>query len=244
MSISFNFMSFAVFASSLLAVWASNAEGAIINLSASGSSNFGSHVTWATTGNTTSMTGLIDDSPVHGDFRFETSLTASMAGSPSNGGGSAFFLNTTLDPSVIGAIQSIDYFIEQDINGSTAKISLMIRQNGNFYRTSNARDTDNDGVFTNFSQLGLTANSFSRWDNPTASLTTDRPDFSSTGSLIEIGLASDFGTSGISQTRDQEIQNFSITVSTVPEPRSSVLLGFAAFIALLSFFRRFVPTKA
>ncbi|MEM9365129.1 MAG: hypothetical protein AAGD07_03965 [Planctomycetota bacterium] len=213
--------------------FASQANATVLTLGASGSADFGSHVTWATTGNTVSMTGLIDDSPLQGDFRFETSLSASALGTPSNGGGSAFFLTTVLDPSSLGAISSIDYLIEQDRSGSAAKIQLMIRQNGNFYRSMNARDVVDDGVFTDFSQLGLTANSFGRWDNATATTTTDRPDFSVAGGLIEIGLASDFGTGGISQTRDQEIQDFSVTITTVPEPSGLAFVCVGVLLCLL-----------
>lgn len=185
-------------------------------------------VEWTNVGTGAVTTATILDNPVQGDFAYEVTISGTTA---PQAVGRAFFFPTTYDPSIQGAISSINWTIEQDAVDATdifaQGIALMLRQGGEFYRTAGDRDPVADGVFVDFSATGITANTFAHVGFDGFFL-PGKPDFSASGGIIEVGLAGGFSTSGLFTPAQQEVQNFSVTInildtSAVPEPSTAVL---------------------
>jgi hypothetical protein len=133
-------------------------------------------------------------------------------------------------PSTQGAISSIDYSIDDaflsEIGGSTTiAYECILLQNDTYY--SAARVYDYFLSWTKHSFVGLTASDFSRLAGPGASY----PDFTTTGAPMQFGYACwSGGGTGAPTTIiiDGGVDNWSVTVNSVPEPSALVLIGIAA----------------
>ena len=223
----------------VLHVATTNAE---LVISVTGSSDFASSVEWIKSGVVLSSTASLNDSPAQGDFRFDMSATrSSSTGSYTTA--HAFFLSTTYDPSA-GPIESISFTLEADSAGIDNQVlDILLRQNGEYYSVNSAnprRDQLNDGVFTNLGKAGVVATDFVHREFTTGGLLTGNPDFSSNGGMIEFGLAGTFfsGNPPFSQSRRQEVQNFSIIVTTaVPEPSTFFIVSLASAVMFSSTLR-------
>jgi hypothetical protein len=193
---------------------AGNLQALTITATGSGDFTLPSVNMWMT-GFTTSSDSIIDDIPVQGDFRVELELVASETYSAGNTAGNVLFLNTTYDPSSFGAIDTIDFTFEGD-KTDLASINqvLVLRQSGLFYDYSIGKDNENDGIFTDLGDTGLAAIHF-RLRDDSGNVIPGSPDFSSGGGLIEIGLGQTRSTNGTYNIRDQEVQNFSVTITSV-----------------------------
>lgn len=143
-----------------------------------------------------------------------------------------FYMNTnaTYNPSVLGAIGSIDYYEDQryfsgDGNHQAAGVALF--QDGTYYFTTRGGYTNSStwgpllsGIpapFTPIDTTGLTANDFR-----TLASASDHPDFTSNGEAITFGF---FRANSISLEEVAGIDNWQVTVNPVPLPPSALLLG-------------------
>jgi hypothetical protein len=143
-----------------------------------------------------------------------------------------FHMNVTAfyDPSNQGAITSIDYsedsinFVNQNGNGQGSGLAII--QNGRFYRTSSLLVMP----FTSFStwqpnsQLGLTAASFWEVDTSTGMVIAGTPDFSASGSIMQLGFCRANSNNGSINT-ECGIDNWRVQINQVPAPGAAALLG-------------------
>ena len=142
------------------------------------------------------------------------------------------------DPSVSGAIQSLDYQEDSIMfqgfgQGQASGAALM--QDGNLFYSSN-RVLSNQANWTTQSLLSLTSLSFTSLFDPTA-----RPDFSASGGAITFGFFRANSTPGASgYSIDAGIDNWSVTLHTasaVPVP-AAVWLFATALVGLVGFGKR------
>lgn len=141
------------------------------------------------------------------------------------------------DPSTQGAITSItvNYSLIEfsPLNGFEVAYGILAFQDGTYYITPT--DNLNQSSWTNFSHSGLTAADFSNnngFNLPGFGPAT--PNFSSSGGPIEFGFFTGNTPTALNPfTTNSGIDNFSITLQTVPEPASLTLLsiGLAALAA-------------
>jgi len=157
----------------------------------------------------------------------------------SNGGGGGltnawhFYVGMAYDPSVDGAIETLDYSEDTlAIAGSNTVSRVILRQDGLLYQleqTYLAGPSSSEWVKTNFT--GLTATDFALWFNGTLIPTGD-PDFSEAGSPIEFGFfrTQSFGVfGGAVQTG---IDNWQVEITVIPEPTSLLLVITATGVVL------------
>jgi hypothetical protein len=144
----------------------------------------------------------------------------------------SFNFNSTAiyDPSVSGAIDSIDYSEDAKIFSGAQTIALALRQGGNIFNYSLV-NTFVGTSWTSMNATGLIATNFIQ-AVPGGFDPTLNPDFSATGSIIEFGFMRGRGTPngpGPGATAIGGIDNWNVTVNsaqqaTVPEPGSLSLL--------------------
>lgn len=150
-----------------------------------------------------------------------------------------FHMNTTVsyDPSNQGAITTIDYS-EDSINfvnapGNGQGSGLAIIQNGRYFRTSAALVMP----FANFNTwqpnalLGLTAASFWEVDPGTGNLIAGTPDFSASGTVMQLGFWRGNSNNGSINT-DCGIDNWHVQINQVPAPGAAALLGAGGLMAM------------
>jgi hypothetical protein len=144
-----------------------------------------------------------------------------------NVGGSPF----TYTPSSQGAINTIDIsydLIYQQGPAGAVGYGLLLRQNGKYY--SHPIDSVFANSWSTFSHIGFTNTSFSELLVPGLGVNPlSNPDFSAAGSLIEFGYqtSNSHGNSGVIVTKVSGIDNYGLTLHTVPEPASviSMIVG-------------------
>lgn len=141
-----------------------------------------------------------------------------------NIGGSPF----TYNPSSSGAINTLNIsydLVHRTPNLGAVGYSLLLRQNGKYY--THPIDNIFPNTWTSFSHPGFTSASFFELLVPGASANlTSTPDFSATGSLIEFGYvtSNSHSTAGTIVTKTSGIDNFALTLNTVPEPSAIVTI--------------------
>lgn len=169
-----------------------------------------------------------------GAFR-ETTHSVSAVG-PGFAFGWFWHLNTsqTYDPSA-GAILSLDHLSQhQKIGASSSQGTttyVVVEQDGNIYFSS-VNQVTNSSLWSSFNHPGLTAANFSLLKVDGSE--TDEalhPDFSETGGQLSFGV-------GFSNTPNSEtfainhgIDNWSVTLDTVPEPSTFFLGGLTLLCA-------------
>lgn len=132
----------------------------------------------------------------------------------------------TYNPSVSGAISTIDWSIEYKnflTFGQGQGFYLVIEQGGNLYRNGFFATGLGSG-WLGAGQGSLTEGTFTEGISGSA-----HPNFSASGSTITFG----FGTSnGNAATIDIGYDNYSVTITPVPEPGTLVFLGVGAVAVL------------
>jgi hypothetical protein len=135
---------------------------------------------------------------------------------------------TTYNPSTQGAISAVSF--SDDLiglnEGGVTGYTLLLFQNGSYYGTGAGGVAGDDaigqGTWQHFSHVGLTALNFANYSPlGTGGLF---PDFSSTGAPIQIGYMSTNTESGGFGTTTTGIDNFAVSITSVPEPCSAVLV--------------------
>lgn len=143
-----------------------------------------------------------------------------------------FHMNVTAfyDPSNQGAITSIDYS-EDSINfvnapGNGQGSGLAIIQNGRLYRTSAAlvMPFSTFSTWQPNSQLGLTPASFWEVDPSTGGVIAGSPDFSASGTVMQLGFWRGNSNNGSINT-ECGIDNWRVQINQVPAPGAAALLG-------------------
>ncbi len=148
-----------------------------------------------------------------------------------------FHMNVTAfyDPSSQGAITSIDYsedsinFVNQNGNGQGSGLAII--QNGRLYRTSAALIMP----FSSFStwqpnaQPGLTPASFWEVDPSTGMVIAGSPDFSASGTVMQLGFWRGNSNNGSINT-ECGIDNWHVQINQVPAPGAAALLGLGTLV--------------
>lgn len=146
-----------------------------------------------------------------------------------------FHMNVTAfyDPSSQGAISSINYsedsinYVNQTGNGQGSGLAIL--QNGRFYRTSTALVMP----YSSFSTWqpnalpGLTAASFWEVDPGTGNIIAGTPDFSASGTVMQLGFWRGNSNNGSINT-ECGIDNWNVVINQVPTPGAAALLGMGA----------------
>src|SRR5262249_22158181 len=142
-----------------------------------------------------------------------------------------------------GAITSIAFSLDRDVTFtsgtvvfSNASATALLQQGGKFYLDSITGPAFVAGSWQTISATGFTSHGFSLYDFTTNTIdSTQHPDFSAAGGVINFGLRTGLGHSNSLGTGffDALSDNLSITVSTVPEP-SSVWLSITSFAGLVA----------
>jgi|SRR5271157_497938 len=144
----------------------------------------------------------------------------------------------TYDPKTQGAIGSINYSEDGIIISSTFSPpgvgrGMDIFQDGVVYRTFQPGDGFyglTNTTWTTFTLLNLTAANF-------GSATGTHPNFSATGDPMQFGYLRSNGFFGAVQTDEHGIDNWTVTISPVPEP-SSLWLAMIGGLGLIAAWRR------
>lgn len=161
-----------------------------------------------------------------GAFRAST-LSFSESGNVTHGNIS---LASVFVPSTLGPVGSItwraDLRGDPNLDNATFGYSLLLLQGGVYYTYWG--HTASGGAWQTVGDSSLVADDFFRADNPNSS---SHPDFSSSAANISLGYVlskQDSGSGGITTG----IDNWSVTISPVPEPASSALLAGAGLVGL------------
>lgn len=113
------------------------------------------------------------------------------------------------DPSVSGAISTVDYSFEANVfdYGTSLAVGygIVLLQNGEYYQGQEAILTDN--IWTSVAMTQLRADDF------VGTNAGDHPDFSAAGSLIQFGYYTANGTAGVRTQTDSGIDNLSVTLN-------------------------------
>jgi len=137
--------------------------------------------------------------------------------------------NAVYDPSVSGAIETIDLQIDlrQSVAGGATGISLVLEQDGLLYFSLVKGFSSTS--FVTFADIGLTASDFDTNLNagiPGATPSGLVPDFSATGSPITLGYAVGNGLSGPGTlTNVIGADNWTVIITPVPEPGTFSLMA-------------------
>jgi hypothetical protein len=137
------------------------------------------------------------------------------------------------DPATQGAVASISLsfdLIGFDFGASNAvSYQALLFQNGFYYSSSEFRliQAPSD-QWKGFDLSDLEAADFFRLNG-----SGETPDFSATGALIQFGYSASNGTGNNQQTMtDSGIDNWSVRITSVPEPSSFFFLGLVGFLKL------------
>jgi hypothetical protein len=155
----------------------------------------------------------------------------------------------TYNPSTQGAITSIDASVDKNLTvnfTNTGSVPLgntfrpLIFQDGIVYLAAIAGPGIGTGQdttgYNTLSQSGLTALNFLSYDFTTGTFGTANPNFN--GDQMFFGLGQIFGATVPTETLTADYDNLSITLHTVPEPASFLMLGLGlAAVALIGRFR-------
>ena len=152
--------------------------------------------------------------------------------------------NFTYDPGSAGAISTINFSLDKNVTFtpgtvvfSNASGSALLEQGGKFYLDGITGPAFVAGAWQTVSATGLTASDFALYDFTTNTLdTTQHPDFSAGGGVIDFGFRTGLGHNNTLGTGffDSLSDNLSFTIQPVPEPSSvwlalTLLLGVAVW---------------
>ena len=160
------------------------------------------------------------------------------------GGGSDIFGGIqsavlTWNPSTQGAITSLDISVDWkglSIDGSSY-LNLFFIQNGLvFVDPNNFTFVGGETEWTSYSGSAIYPGAVYRGYHADGTYETSSLDLSATGGLISFGFGSCEASSGVI-TNSIGIDNFSVSVTTVPEPSTYALFGLGA-LALLTVAKR------
>ena len=154
------------------------------------------------------------------------------------------FTGAQYAPSTEGAISQITYSFDLMLTdgGESGAVGygLVILQNGTYYRQAGSTLTTIEpvrNVWVGHASSTLTTGDFS----PILGIGA-QPDFSTGGAPISFGYFASNGTADSQPTGTSSgIDNWSVTISAVPEPTSFAML--AAGLALLGFGSRLLPRR-
>jgi PEP-CTERM motif len=158
-------------------------------------------------------------------------------------------MNSTFlyDPSVRGALESLSFSFDV-LGSSTSGFNVpffgffvpTLRQNGQFFFTSTSAIST-----AGWSNFTMSLSGASSWTDPNNSGSALRPDFSSSGGVIEFGYIYSVGANCLATTCgaasiDAGLDNFSVTATaagpstTVPEPSTYALMaaGLAGMLVM------------
>jgi hypothetical protein len=175
-----------------------------------------------------------------GDYRL---LQDAVASGPSAVAGVNVYTATSFNPAVSGSISSINFSIDFECPGGGGNcfgqgqgFGVIVHQNGNDY-IDNFVGITSVSPWTTFSLDGLLASDFGLLSSGSINTGTN-PDFSLTGTPIEVGFSNDNSTVTSPFEIDAGYDNFSITINTAtvaPEPTAATLFGVG--LAALGLFR-------
>jgi len=130
------------------------------------------------------------------------------------------------DPASQGAISSLDFSFDiMLLNGGdslTVAYGALLYQNGSYYGGGGLLTTitPTTNVWVSHTFSGLDSAAFSRLSGPAGAT----PDFSASGGAIQLGYFASNGTSGGPTATLSGLDNWSMSVTPVPEPASALLL--------------------
>lgn len=185
----------------------------------------------------TSVGTTVSQVPTGGNLNSFQQISYSMDWSGVQTYGSVYVISRHLDfsydPSVFGAIASIDYAEDQTrVSSAWAPAQVagysVLFQDGKVFLGAGFVFGPNDFNWSQRTVPNLIANDYVELDGMNV-LTASHPDFSATGSPIGFGYARSNSYS-FSSSIAHGIDNWSFTVSSIPEPATgAALAGLAAF---------------
>ncbi len=168
---------------------------------------------------------------------------------PVNGGGDSivagFHLKSQgLDPAIIDPklcpIDTLDWSLDY-LNPSIGNVAIgvAVEQGGKFY-TSFVGGGPTGNSFSTIGQLGLSSNDFDEVSATTVPFVDplSHPDFSASGAPLTFGFYTANSTFGGGYSRDYWVDNWSVTITKVPEPASFGLFAAVGALGWASRFRR------
>lgn len=184
------------------------------------------------------MASKILDDTTSGNATFSANQ-ASSGGNPSEfrrvthsyQAGSIFvghlFQEASYTPFTQGELLSLDFEYDlvqlNPVPSQAVAYGLLLVQNNTHYLSST--DLIFDGTWTSFSRDGLGSSDFNLLPGSGSAAL----DFSESGSEIQFGYYSANTSVGTFQFRESGIDNWSVTITTVPEPSIFAMTGFAIF---------------
>jgi hypothetical protein len=178
-----------------------------------------------------------------------SSLEVAITAGRGNSEGHQYFFNNSFlyDISASGAIESLEFSIDQYISSTltlqTHGAGLLILQNDNIYTYSVALPAT-ENIFLHASAKGIRAHNFSLiTDKATATSNKSiHPDF--TKGSLQFGFATGWTATGSlpRHTTIERLDNYSVTVSQVPESSSLLLVIFGA-LTVFGSQRRFLRAQ-
>lgn len=145
------------------------------------------------------------------------------------------FSGAVVDPSVAGAIATVDYFWDvKAVTGGSVFSGPALMQGGNVYVSAGLLElTGTSTVWRSVSRIGVLDVNYGRIQNLLEIDPAQDPDFSASGAPITFGyfsaLAGGLGGGSISATG--AFDNWRVDVQLVPEPGLVALLALAALSA-------------
>ena len=120
-----------------------------------------------------------------------------------------------------------------DAGQQRRRMGYLIAQNGNYYRAFNNLGGFTPGTWYTLAQSGLLASNFALITGQTVDASS-HPDFSASGSVMQFGLTNRIFVNDSIQGIVQEVDNWSVETTAVPEPSSLAVLGLLS----MAFLRR------